>query len=199
MTDMPLKAFFFTSVLALLSLSVVDTAQAQPADSSYFHRGAHLFIDGSTTEAKSVVMEGLQVTPNDPKLLALRKKLEREQKQQSQSGKNKQQQNKNKQSKGNQSQQDGNNEQSSESEKSGQQQEQNQQKEPSPQDQQKQQAGEKQQQSPQTARKVPYRNPEKMSEQQALRILQALGNQEQKLLRELKKAESRPRHVEKDW
>ena len=203
MTGMRLNVFFFASTLMLFGLSVAGTAQAQPAGSSYFHRGAHLFIDGSTTEAKGVVMEGLRAAPNDPKLLALKKKLEQQQKQQSQSGKSNQQkkQDQNQQSKSNQGQQKGNNEQSSKSKKSGQQQEQKQQKEQSSQEQQKQQrAGkQKQQQSPQTARRAPYRNPKKMSKQQALRILQALGNQEQKLLREIKEAESRPRHVEKDW
>lgn len=56
---------------------------------------------------------------------------------------------------------------------------------------QEQQQDEQQQQTP--------TNPEQLSEAEAQRILQALENEEQQLLRQVQKMNARPRRVEKDW
>jgi len=42
-------------------------------------------------------------------------------------------------------------------------------------------------------------NPEELSEEEAQRILQALENEEEQLLRQIQKMKTRPRRVEKDW
>jgi len=42
-------------------------------------------------------------------------------------------------------------------------------------------------------------NPEQLSEEEAQRILQALENEEEQLLRQIQKMKARPRRVEKDW
>jgi tetratricopeptide (TPR) repeat protein len=61
------------------------------------------------------------------------------------------------------------------------------------QDQQEQQEQDQQQQQPQPD------DSEQLSRQQAERILQALENEEEELLREVQKVKGRPRRVEKDW
>lgn len=43
------------------------------------------------------------------------------------------------------------------------------------------------------------RNPEELSPEEAQRILQALENEEEQLLRQIQKMKTRPRRVEKDW
>lgn len=42
-------------------------------------------------------------------------------------------------------------------------------------------------------------NPDELSEEEAERILQALENEEEQLLRQIQKMKTRPRRVEKDW
>ncbi|MEM6647708.1 MAG: tetratricopeptide repeat protein [Bacteroidota bacterium] len=72
-----------------------------------------------------------------------------------------------------------------------QQQEQDGEQQPQPDD--GQQGEQNQQQQPSPA------DPTKLSKEQAERILQALGNEEQELLREVQKMNVPPRRVEKDW
>lgn len=68
------------------------------------------------------------------------------------------------------------------------------------QEQQNQQPNEEQQQQDQQQQQQPQpEDSEQLSRQQAERILQALENKEEQLLREVQKMEGRPRRVEKDW
>ena len=195
----------FASIL-LLVLGTAGTAEAQDA-ASYFHEGAQLYLDGSIAEAKAVVEEGLTMAPQSAKLQALKKKLDQKRQQQNQQGKRNsqnQQQQQNDPSSQNQQQNQQNQKQQNPSD---QEQQQNQQRQQSD-EQQRQQEQEQQSQQPQRPqqdqqepqrRGTPSRNPEKISEQQALRILQALENQELELLRKVQQPESQDRHVEKDW
>jgi tetratricopeptide (TPR) repeat protein len=61
-------------------------------------------------------------------------------------------------------------------------------------DQNQQNQDQNQQQEPQERE-----DPTKLSEEEAQRILQALENDEQQLLRQVQKMKTRPRRVEKDW
>ena len=101
-----------------------------------------------------------------------------EQDQQDQQGQDEQQQNQQDQQQGEQEPQD--------------QQGQDQQQQQNQQDQQQQQG----EQEPQNSRQP---DPTKMSEQQAERILQALQNEEERLLRQVQQPKTQPRRVEKDW
>lgn len=181
----------------LVSLPAADVAFGQDG-SSYFHRGAQLYIDGAIAEAQTVVGEGLRVRPDDPKLQALKEKLEQQQQQQSQQSQQEQQseQEQNENASDSQDQQDGSEEQSENTEQ-GQQQQEEEQSGSEEGEQQEQQEGDQQQPDPSQAE--PVRNPEEISEEQAMRILQALENQELQLLREARKPPSDARRVEKDW
>lgn len=64
------------SVAVALIGSVVYTAEAQsPADSS-FHEAAQQYVEGNTRAAQRAVEQGLETAPSDPRLRALRKKLQ---------------------------------------------------------------------------------------------------------------------------
>ena len=96
-----------------------------------------------------------------------------------------------------QQQQDQN--QDSESEQNEDQQNQEQQnQEPPPDEQQNEQ---QQQQPDEQEQNQPQQEPDpnEMSEQEAERILEALENEEEQLLRQIQKMKTRPRRVEKDW
>ncbi|MEM1096258.1 MAG: tetratricopeptide repeat protein [Bacteroidota bacterium] len=88
-----------------------------------------------------------------------------------------------------QQEQDG--EQNQQQQQDDQQQEQDGEQQPQPDD--GEQGDQNQQQQPSQA------DPTKLSKEQAERILQALGNEEQELLREVQKAKGPSRRVEKDW
>ena len=94
----------------------------------------------------------------------------------------------------NQDQQQQNQDQQNQEQNQDQQQQQNQdsqQQEENQEQQQQQQQNQQQQQPPP--------DPNKLSKEEAERILQALQNEEEELLREVMKSQSRPKKVEKDW
>jgi len=88
----------------------------------------------------------------------------------------------------NQEQQDGEQDQENDQENQDQQQQQDQEQQ---QDQQQDQEQQQQQQE--------QPDPTKLSQEEAERILEALENEEEQLLRQVQKMKSRPRRVEKDW
>ncbi|MEM8485882.1 MAG: tetratricopeptide repeat protein [Bacteroidota bacterium] len=94
----------------------------------------------------------------------------------------------------NQDQQQQNQDQQNQEQNQDQQQQQNQdsQQQEENQEQQQQQQNEQQQQQPPP-------DPNKLSKEEAERILQALQNEEEELLRQVMKSQSRPKKVEKDW
>jgi len=69
------------------------------------------------------------------------------------------------------------------------------------QDQQQQQDQEQQQQSEEQEQQQQQEQPDptKLSQEEAQRILEALENEEEQLLRQVQKMKTRPRRVEKDW
>lgn len=67
------------------------------------------------------------------------------------------------------------------------------------QDQQDQQDQGDQQEQDQQQQQQEREDPTQLSEEEAQRILQALENEEEQLLRQVQKMKSRPRRVEKDW
>ncbi|NBW92825.1 MAG: tetratricopeptide repeat protein [Bacteroidetes bacterium] len=93
----------------------------------------------------------------------------------------------------NQENQENENNQDQEGEQDEQQQEQDQQQQ-SPDD-----AGQQQDQQQQQQEQQEREDPTKLSEEEAQRILQALENEEEQLLRQVQKMKTRPRRVEKDW
>lgn len=66
-------------------------------------------------------------------------------------------------------------------------------------EQQDQKDSEEQNQEQQEQQQQDQQDPTKMSQQEAERILDALQNEEEQLLRQVQKLKSRPRRVEKDW
>lgn len=51
-------------------------AMAQSSADSYFHEAAQQYVDGNDAAAQQAVAEGLRNAPSDPRLVALRKKLQ---------------------------------------------------------------------------------------------------------------------------
>lgn len=123
-----------------------------------------------------------------------RRQLEEQQKQdQQQDGEQDEGENEDQQNQGNEDQNQ------SENEEDGQQDEQ--QQSPDEQEQQQNQGDEGQQdpQQPEEQDGQPQQNPETLTREEAKRMLEALQNQEEQLLREVQKLKTRPRRVDKDW
>lgn len=113
--------------------------------------------------------------------------------QQQQQQQNKQGQNDNQQQQQNQDQQ----QQDQQGDQQQDQQGEEQQDDQGQQQQQQDQEGEEEQQQQQQQRPTP--DPSQMSQEQAELILQALQNEEEKLLRQVQQPKTQPRRVEKDW
>ena len=116
---------------------------------------------------------------------------EQNQDQQSQDQENQDQQNQDQQNQDQQNQDQQNQDQQNQDQQNQDQQNQDQQN----QDQQEQ----NQQQQDQQQQQQPPPDPNKLSKQEAERILQALQNEEEELLRQVMKSQTRPKKVEKDW
>ncbi len=182
---------------------------AQPAD-TFFHTAANQYIGGQDGEALASVEAGLRIAPRDARLLRLKAEIEKKQQEQQ-----KQEQNqKDQQEKQDGEQQDkqGNQGEEKEDDK-GQQSDKGQNGPPEQQD--KGEPGDEE--NPQRPEQKPGESPEpeegeskdqqgrpqpdpsKLSKAEAERILQALGNEEETLLRRVARPQSRARRVEKDW
>lgn len=171
--------------LTLLFSSLTIVAFGQTAD-SYFHNGAQSFINSDLQRAIQEVQTGLQQFPNNPKLNALMQMLQKEQEQQQQ------QQNQDQQ----------------EQQQNQQEQEENQDQQEQQQDdqnEQEQQNEEQQEGQDQNEENPGEMNPEdmdmqKISKEEAEKILQALAQKEKELLKEFKKkkTDGSAKH-EKDW
>jgi len=71
----------FVLLGGLWLLAAAPAAAQAPADSSadaFFHEGAQQYVAGNRAAAQRAVEEGLSVAPGDPRLEALRQKLEQE-------------------------------------------------------------------------------------------------------------------------
>jgi len=186
--------------LAAVILAVVPAVSAQSPERA-FHDGARVYVDGKLTEAGEIVAGGLAEFPADPKLLALNALIEQEKERQQQSGEGNSEQQEQEQNQDQESQQNqsGNEEDPSQDEsgegEQKQEEEQQGEGEPDPQEpSEEQQPDDREQQSVEAGE-----NQDQLSRAQAIRILQALQNEEEELLREVQKIKGRPRRVEKDW
>ncbi len=115
----------------------------------------------------------------------VKRQLEEQQQQQQDQQDN---QDQNDENQDNQDQQDQDGEQNEENQDQQDQQQQNSQDE-----------GDQQQQQEQDQQQREQEDPTQLSEEEAQRILQALENEEEQLLRQVQKMKTRPRRVEKDW
>ncbi len=186
--------------LAAVILAVVPAVSGQSPERA-FHDGARVYVDGKLAEAGEIVAGGLAEFPTDPKLLALNALIEQEKERQQQSGEGNSEQQEQEQNQDQESQQNqsGNEEDPSQDEsgegEQKQEEEQQGEGEPDPQEpSEEQQPDDREQQSVEAGE-----NQDQLSRAQAIRILQALQNEEEELLREVQKIKGRPRRVEKDW
>lgn len=201
-------------LLFLLMLLAAGPAAAQSAaadalpltSEAYFHRAAQAYIGGATDAAKATVRQGLEVYPDDGKLQALQKKLDEERQQQGgASGSQNQPQDQGQGSSdasGQQRDPDEQNAQGQPAEEESEEGERDPEAPPTPPDdpqpsdeEAKQPDAEDTQAGGQAA--APGEN--ELSRAEAARILEALQNQEEQLLRQAQKRTARPRRVEKDW
>jgi hypothetical protein len=197
-------------LLAVAGLLAATPAVAQgPPDSSadsFFHEGAQAYVAGNRAAARRAVEEGLSVAPGDPRLEALRQKLEQEGQPQSPAdsaqANDQEQSQQNANSSSSEASEEGQDD-PSESEEAGDAQS-------GPRD---QSAAESSQPGPQSSagassgggRDAPPRPRDggppvdTLSRAQAERLLRALEGQERRLLRRLQTRSADRRSVEKDW
>lgn len=186
------------SSFALLLMGFAVTAHAQTAE-TLFHTAANQYIGGDDAAALASVEAGLRLAPTDARLLRLKEEIQRKREQQQNRNQNQQQQ------QGDDPQQQGQNQpQQDQDGAEGQppeQQDPGEQGEGDPQQQQGQPDAQPEPgESPtgeQPARPQP--DPNRLSQAEAERILQALGNEEETLLRRVARPQTRTRRVEKDW
>lgn len=60
----------------LVAGSIAPAVEAQSSADSYFHEAAQQYVEGNTAAARRAVEEGLETDPSDPRLIALRRKLQ---------------------------------------------------------------------------------------------------------------------------
>ena len=188
----------------LLGMSGAPVVAQSSAD-AFFHDAAQQYVDGDVEAARRSVTRGLEVAPSDPRLQALREKLTTQEQERGSSGSSQrgaQDRPQSQQSKG-----EGNQE-----EQSGESEEESRSRADTPSDQQSQssrggeahssaQAGDRAQNRAREAQEGSRRPTEALSQAQATRLLQALENQEIKLLREVRR-QSQGQDTEavaKDW
>lgn len=183
----------------LLVLGGAPVAAQSSAD-IFFHEAAQRYVGGDLEAARQAVDRGLDVAPSDPRLLALREKLRQQEERQDgdRSSQGDSQKDEEQRSKGGDVQ-------VSPSESSGQDSRGDLDDSSDPQSSQgpdggaSAQVGEDERQPPQRTRNADDRLTNALSRTQAARLLQALENQETKLLREVRGQASKNETVEKDW
>lgn len=202
-----------------------QTEAEREAGEPYFHEAAQFYVAKQKRQALRVIRDGLEAAPNHPKLLALKNKLENQpgarpnQNEEGESETEGQQQDDAEPQEGESGQENENEspQQQGEQPSPGSAGESGQQGPPRPPEQsdksgeqegdgQQQQPGEDGEESPdgqsggnESSGTPSGESTERLSREQAERILQALEGQEKQLLREVQKREARPRRVEKDW
>ena len=182
-------------ILVFLSVGLFSTSRAQSA-MDFFHTGAQAYVGEELQEALNLVEAGLEIEPDNARLIALKEKIEEEQEnQENQQGDNNEQSSENQQNQ--EENQQENREQQDTEEESEQQQDQQEEQQQDGDPQEDQQNQEQEQEARPDQNQPP--DPDQLSKEQAERILQALENEEEKLLREIQKIKGRPRRVEKDW
>ena len=187
-------------VLIMFLLAIIPLiVNGQSAD-TYFHNGAKTYIDGKNQVAKSIVNEGLSKYPSDPKLTALKEKLDKED--QNKDKQNKEEQNKDQQPQDNKDQEQKDQEQKDQQQKDQEKKDQEDEKKEDQQDQQ-QKEGEKsdeekkEQPQPTPSDKLKEMN---ISEEKAKMILEAMKNNEiQYIQQNRRKATKKKESGKPDW
>ncbi len=174
-------------------------ALGQSSADAFFHDAAQRYVAGDTEAARRAVERGLEIAPSDPRLQALRRKLE--QQDDRGGGGQSSQQGQSSQSQRNPSEgDDGQQEQSDASGEESQSEANDASSESSPpRGADPASAGSGAQGRQGDPRSDDRRSTRRLSRVQAARLLQALENQEQKLLREVQGQSQEPERVEKDW
>ncbi len=198
-----MRLYWIGLVVGLLVGGGGTPAVGQSSADALFHDAAQRYVAGDTEAARRAVERGLEIAPSDPRLRALRKTLEQHEKrrgggrpspqgQQSQIQRDPSRGNEGSQEQsgasgeGSQSQSDAPSR--SEASPSG-----------TPDPSSTGPSGAKAQGRQGGDRPGARRSARRLSQAQAARLLQALENQEQKLLREVQGESEAPRRVEKDW
>jgi hypothetical protein len=198
-----MRLYWIGLVVGLLVGGGGTPAVGQSSADALFHDAAQRYVAGDTEAARRAVERGLEIAPSDPRLRALRKTLEQHEKrrgggrpspqgQQSQTQRDPSRGNEGSQEQsgasgeGSQSQSDAPSR--SETSPSG-----------TPDPSSTGPSGAKAQGRQGGDRPGARRSARRLSQAQAARLLQALENQEQKLLREVQGESEAPRRVEKDW
>lgn len=199
-----MRLLWIVAVGGLLLVGLGGTpALGQSSAEAFFHEAAQRYVAGDTEAARRVVERGLERHPSDPRLRALRRTLERQREQRG-GGRSSQQgqegQNQRDPSEGT----EGQREQSEESRQEGlPQSDATADQESSPGQRSGSSSGGSAGNGAQGARSSDQMNerrpPRSLSRAQAARLLRALENQEQKLLREVQGQTDEPQSVEKDW
>lgn len=180
-------------------------AQSADAD-SYFHEAAQAYVDGNMAAARRAVEQGLAVAPSDPRLVALRNKLE-------QGGRPQGERDSSSSASSQQSQDEGDSASSEESDendeaspseergtqRSGSRNDQSSGAEQSGTPSSSQRSSDASQPAQAQRRSGTGRPVDTLSRAQAERLLQALEGQEQKLLRRIQVRSADRTAVEKDW
>ncbi len=182
-----------TCLAALLLFALGGSLQGQSAE-DYFHQGANAWLDGKLGDALRITVLGLQQHRDDPKLNALLKKLQEEAEKQQQQNQQNQENQENQQQEQQQEQQQ-NQQQQEQQDQEQQEQEQQQQEQSSSGEEQNPQNG--QQPEPEQQQALP--DPEKISKEEAERILNALQKDEQNLQKARKRKGKAPRRSSRDW
>ena len=200
------RADWIGGMMALLVLGGAPAATAQSTADAYFHEAARQYVADEVQAARRTVERGLEVAPSDPRLLALRKKLEQGNRPDDRRG----QQDSSRSGSNDESQQS-NDSSSEESSKGGQEpsEEQSGAKQPGrPESPASEQTGPPSNASPSDAgsgrpgamRQGQGGRPvDTLSRAQAERLLRALEGQERRLLRQVRPQSTKRRTVEKDW
>jgi hypothetical protein len=202
-----------------------QTEAEREAGEPYFHEAAQFYVAKQKRQALRVIQDGLEEAPNHPKLLALKNKLENqpgvrpEQNAGESETEGPEQQENAEPEEGESGTQEENESPQEQGEQpspgsAGESGQQGPPRPPEPSDNSGEQEGEGQQQRPgedgeespdgqsggnESSGTPSGESTERLSREQAERILQALEGQEKQLLREVQKREARPRRVEKDW
>jgi len=198
-----MRMFWVGLLAGLLCGLGAPPALGQSSADAFFHEAAQRYVAGDTEAARQAVERGLERHPSDPRLRALRQKLERQREQRGGGRSSQQGQEGPSQrdpSEGTEGQQDP-------SERSGQK------GRPQSDATAGQESSRGQESGPSSAggagagaqgvrgsdRTSERRMARSLSRAQAARLLRALENQEQKLLREVQGQTEEPQSVEKDW
>lgn len=174
----------------VLVLSGTPVAAQSSAD-AYFHEAAQQYVAGNKEAAQQAVERGLEVAPSDPRLQALRDKLNQESEDRGGGGgaqQDAQTRQQSKQSGGEETYSEASGEDAQDEETSDFQ---------SPQSQQAGRGAPRSGTQPTGEGEPVERNA--LTRDQAARLLRALQNQEMKLLREVQGQASETASVEKDW